>query len=138
MFTSKFDRGFVRLGARVAEEDAVESREPREFVRKRPGRLVVEEVARLHERAGLFRDRRGDRRMRVPERADRDAGDHVEISVPIGVDQLAAFAAHDLDRRTIVILQQMSLARELFANLFGWRDDGRRRTKHRATSGNGR
>jgi hypothetical protein len=36
--------------------------------------------------------------MRVAERADRDPRHHVEIAIAVRVDQLAAFAAHDLDR----------------------------------------
>ena len=128
----ELDRGFVRFRPRVTEEDAFEAGARGEFVRKRTGGLVVEQVARLHERPRLFRDGLRDGGMRVAERADGDAGDQVEISVALGVDQLAAFAAHDRNGRACVVLQQVALAREAFGGLdFGGCDDGGARFEHR-------
>ena len=72
-------------------------------------------------------DRLGDVGMRVAERADRDPGDHVEIAVSVRVDQLATFAADDLDGRARVVGEQVTLAGKLFANGFHGRDDRSRR-----------
>jgi len=52
----------------------------RQFVRERTRRLVTEEIASLHEHSRLLRNSVGDTRMRVPECANRDAANHVEIT----------------------------------------------------------
>ena len=69
-------------------------------------RFVVEEIAHVHERARLLRHGVRDRRMRVPERADRDPGDAIEILAPGIVPKHTPVAAHQRNRRPIVVAQQ--------------------------------
>ncbi len=47
--------------------------------------------------------------MAVPERADRDAGDKIQIAAFLVVEQIAAFAAHDVDRRAVIIREQRAV-----------------------------
>ena len=52
----------------------------------------------MREPRGLLRHGLDPLRMRVPDLHDRDARQEVEVLVPVGVQQPAAFAAHELDR----------------------------------------
>ena len=108
-FARKFDCGLRRFRPRIAEKDAGEAGTPREFARERTGRLVMKEVAALHERRGLFGDCTRDCRMRVSERAHGDPGDEIEVARALCVDQFAALAAHDLDRSAGVVGEQMGM-----------------------------
>ncbi len=105
----ELDRGFVRFGSRITEEDAIESGDFGELVGELAGRFVMIEVAAVHERRGLRRDRADDGRMRMTERAHRDPRDEIEITVATLIDQPNAFAAHEIDRRAIVVLHEMRM-----------------------------
>ena len=107
----ELDRGFVRFGAGIAEEDRIEAGEFGQAVGQRAGRFVMVEVAAVHERRGLIGDRARDARMRVAERAHRDAGDQIEIAVARLVEQIDAFAAHDVDLGARVVRHQMRMLR---------------------------
>ena len=82
----ELDRAFDRLGAGVGQEDA------RPLVERRDGRKPLHEleVARLEEVSGgdvdepirLLLDGSHHRGMRVPGRADRDAGGEIEKTLP--------------------------------------------------------
>jgi hypothetical protein len=60
----------------------------------------------MHEFAGLLFDGSGDRRVRVPKRADGDAGDAVEVLALLRVDERAAVTLYDRDRRRRVRFEQ--------------------------------
>ena len=47
--------------------------------------------------------------MAMTERADRDARDEIQILAFLVVVQIAAFAAHDVDRRAVVVPQQHAI-----------------------------
>ena len=102
----ELDGGFVRLGAGVAEECAAHPRTLDQLAREETRRLVVVEIARVRERTRLRRNRVRDRRMRVTERADGEAADKIEITLPALVDKLAAFARNDRERRASVRIEQ--------------------------------
>ena len=67
------DRAFARLRARIAEEDALGERQPRQLFRN--GFLAFDaiKVRRVPELVRLRLERRDESRMRVTERVDRDA-----------------------------------------------------------------
>ena len=52
----------------------------------------------MHQPARLLAHRLDHRRVAVADRANRDAGEEVEVLVAVGVEQPAALAAHELDR----------------------------------------
>jgi len=129
----KLDCRLVRFGAGIAEEDRIEAGERGELVGERPGRLVVVEVASVHERRGLFRDRARDPRVRVSQRAHGEARDHIEIAVPRLVEEIDALTADEVHLLPGVVHHQVRVAR----------DDPRafalnRDAAHGITSGNGR
>ena len=99
----ELEEGLVRLGARIAEEGAGEARTPAELVREADVRLVEEVVGHVHDARRLLGD--GARECRVPmaDRAHGDARAEVEPAPTIGVEKLAAAAAHDGERRGLVI-----------------------------------
>ena len=99
----ELDRALVGLGARVDEEAAaapaeqiVEHRRQRRLV------LGVEQVRHVQQRRRLLGDRGRDRRMRVPERRDREPREEVEVAAPFGVEELGPAPAHELDREPAV------------------------------------
>ncbi len=59
----------------------------------------------MDERARLFREGGGERRIRVAERRHADAGDEVEVAAAVLVHQVDALAAREHDRRARVRLQ---------------------------------
>src|SRR5205807_10271552 len=90
-------RRLVRLGAAVAEEDALGKRmaaeEPSELGRWR--RVV--DVGGVEQLRGLRPDCVDDGRMAVAEVVDGEAGEEVEVALAVGVPQLGAAAAHEGD-----------------------------------------
>ena len=61
----------------------------------------------MQQRARLVGDRVGDRRVRVPERGDREPAEEVEVLLALAVPQLHALAAHERDRQTAVGLHDV-------------------------------
>ena len=99
----KLDRALVGFGTGVDEEAAPTAAE--QAVERRRERclvLGVEEVRHVQELRRLLRDRGRNRRMRVPERRDREPGEEVEVSTSFAVEQLGAATANELDREPAV------------------------------------
>ena len=65
--------------------------------------LVVEVVRDVHHLPRLFGKRGGELGMRVPHRADRDAGAEVEPTASVDVEDLATFGAGHHDRSGLVV-----------------------------------
>ena len=95
-FSRELDRRFVGFGAGVTKEHRTHRGARHQLARKVPRRFVMIEVAGVHQRLRLRRNRLRDRRVRVAQRADRDAADAIEVAAPPVVDQLAAFAGDDV------------------------------------------
>ena len=66
-------------------------------------RFVVEPVGDVHQRRRLVGDGAHERRVRVPDDAHGDAGAEVEHAATLGVEELAAAAAHEGERRGPVV-----------------------------------
>ncbi len=101
----ELDRRLVRFGARVTEEGSMHARARDQLARQRLCRLVMVQIARVRQRTRLLRNRGGDRRVRVPQNAYGEAADAIEIAAAPIVDQLAALARNDCQRRTRVVVQ---------------------------------
>ena len=96
----QLDRCLVGLGTRVREEHpALDAEQPDQPLGELDLRLVQVQVRGVRQPPGLVGHGLHDRRMRVPERADRDAGDQVQVGVPVDVPDHAAVAARQRDRR---------------------------------------
>ena len=74
-------RAFHGLGAGVGEEAALEPADLGQPLGQRSLVLVVVEVRRVDQQAGLLADDLHDARMRVAERVDADAGDQVQVAL---------------------------------------------------------
>ncbi len=68
---------------------------------------MKEQVRRVQQRRGLIGDCRSEARIRMAERSDTDAGNHVEIAAAIRVEQAATATALEDDRIALVDLQDM-------------------------------
>ena len=85
----QLERGLVRLCAGVGEEHpAVGAQQSDQSLGQLDLPLVQEQVRGVRERRDLPGDRLDDRRMRVPERADRDAADQVQVAVAVNIDDV--------------------------------------------------
>ena len=94
----ELDRALVGLGARVGEEDPAAAAEQVVEARAESGlHVVVVEVRHVEQGARLFRDGVGDHRVRVAERDDREAGEEVEVTPAVGVEEQCALAPHERD-----------------------------------------
>ena len=78
---------------RKTREPAGAPDEREQPLRERDLRRAGEEVGDVPERAQLGADRGRERRVRVPERVDRDAAEQVEVAVAVGVPDVRALAA---------------------------------------------
>ena len=96
-----------RFGAAVAEERALEPGQrgqPRgQFALQR----MKVQVRRVDERRRLIGHRRGQRRVRVPERRDADARDEIQVRPAVVVEQAHALAALEHHRQPPVDLQDV-------------------------------
>ena len=81
-------RRLVRLGAAVAEKDALGERVPAEERRQFHRRRGVVDVRGMEQGRGLGANRFDDRRMAVAQIVDREAGEEVEIALAVGVPEL--------------------------------------------------
>jgi hypothetical protein len=68
--------------------------------------LVQEQVGGVGYRGDLAGDRLDEGRMGVPEGADRDPGDQVQVLAPVRIPDPAALAASDRHRRHAVVRHQ--------------------------------
>ena len=85
----ELDGGLDRLGARVAEERAVVAGQRAQALGERDRGLAVEEVRDVPEHGSLRGQRLRCGRVAVPERADGEAGDEVEVGRPVLVPDRA-------------------------------------------------
>ena len=93
----ELERRLVGLGARVGEVDPPADRAGREALGQAGHRVRPEQVGDVDEPRGLVGDRRHDRRVAVPDVADGDPAEEVEVLAPLGVPQPGALSAHELD-----------------------------------------
>src|SRR6476619_6326800 len=113
MLAGQLDRALVRLCPGVGEEDAAADARLAEPLRQSHHRLGVEEVRRMHQAAGLLANGLDHLRMAVPDRADRDPGDEVEVLLVVGVPKPGPLAAHELDGRPPVGLHHVAMLERL-------------------------
>ena len=110
LFAVKINRGaagklqgaFIRFGARVREEDAVEARHLRNLSRKLKGRIVRENVAHVNETGALRFKRLSHGLRRIAERIDGNAAAEIEVGAAFAVVEAALFAAHQNEVRWLV------------------------------------
>src|SRR6185503_14118719 len=79
----------------VAEKDAVHLREPRQALGEPQVRLVVKVVRNMDEPRGLLGDGADERRVRVSERRNGDAGSEIQITLAARVPNLAPLSARE-------------------------------------------
>ncbi len=95
----RLDRAFERLGTGIGEEHLVgEGRRGEPLAEPRlTGDLV--EIGDVPQPGGLLGQRSDQMRMAVAERVDGDAAGEIQITLAVGGDQPAAFAALERQRR---------------------------------------
>ena len=105
----ELDRGLVRLGAAVGEEDAIAERSLADGGGQRVGLVVVEQVRDVAEAVRLVGDRPGEPRVRVADRVDRQAAGEVDVAPAVRVEEEGPLAPHHHDGRLAVGLEQVIL-----------------------------
>ena len=95
----ELQRGLVRLGTGIAEEDALGERRVDEPLGEPQRGLVREPVGDVPELARLLGQRAHQHRMAVAERGDRDAAREVDVHPAVLVPDARAFAADRNERR---------------------------------------
>jgi len=116
------DRGLVRLGARVAEEDlaVVDAALVDERLGEQALRLHVPGVRHVDQPGDLLRDRLHDPRRTVAEEAAAPAGEEVEILRPLAVPDVRALATDEADRRPAVVADHVAVEQsDRFLQLHG-------------------
>ena len=105
----ELERTFVRLSAGVAEEH-LRREGPRDERRGQPlARCRVVQVRGMDQPLGCGMQCGLEPCVVVAERVDRDAAPEVEVRLPLGVVQVHAAPAHQLDRRTLVGAENRAL-----------------------------
>ncbi|CAB5023091.1 unannotated protein [freshwater metagenome] len=107
--TTQLERGFVRLGTRVAEEHSAatsargveQSQQP---LGQQHSGLVHGEVAGVAKRGHLPSHRLDHRRMGVPQGIDRDASHEVEVLDAVDVPHPSTLTTHERNRRRSVVV----------------------------------
>ena len=94
----ELDARLDRLCTGIAEERAVVSRQRAEALRQGHRRLAVEQIGHMPEHGGLRGQRLHGGRMTMPERADGEPGDEVEVGRPVLVPDRGAGSAHERER----------------------------------------
>jgi hypothetical protein len=107
MQACELDGGLVGLGAGVGEEDALHTGQraqlvPEPFLRRNPV-----EVGHVDEPTGLIAQGVTHGGVRVPEPANRDAGQSIEVPVAVGVPEPRAFPALEARREATVGFHQV-------------------------------
>jgi hypothetical protein len=97
VLADELDRTLVGLGARVAEERLAAEARAAEPLRELHSALGQVEVRRVGEHADLLANRLDHRRMTVADRADRDAGEEIEVFLAVRVPEPRPLAADELD-----------------------------------------
>ena len=104
----QLDRTFDGFGAAVREKHAIQARELDEFLGEPSLVLVAVEVRNVDQFGGLVTNRLHDSRVRVAERVDAQAGDEVEVLLPLEVEEENSFAALKGDRVAVVSLEKIA------------------------------
>ncbi len=65
----------------------------------------------MQQAAGLGGDRVREAGVPVPQHADRDAGGHVEVATTFDIEECAALATREHDRRLAVVVGEQAAAR---------------------------
>ena len=94
----------------VGKKDAVRKAVPHQQLGQfylRPG---VEEIAHVHQLAGLIADGPGHLRLAVAQDANRDPGQEIQIFLAVFIPEAAAFAPHHGGRKTSVGVNEHLLA----------------------------
>ncbi len=120
-FARELEQTFVRFDAAVGEKALARPDEINERLRQPPLRFMVIEVRRVDDLAGLLDERLGDGRMRVAERAHRDATAQIEIALSVHVEEITARAVTERDveaaiARHDVFTEQLADRLELVAD----------------------
>src|SRR6185437_11431159 len=106
----QLERCLVGLRAGVGEEHpAIAAEQPQQPFGQSDLGLVQEQVGGVRDRVHLAGHGLGERRMGVPERADRDAGNEVGVLIAVGVPDLTALAPHQCDRWYAVVGHERGL-----------------------------
>jgi hypothetical protein len=103
----KLQRRLDRFRAAVAEERSRQAGERRQPRRQLPLQRVEEQIRRVQQFVRLRGDGRGETRMRMAERGHADPGDEIQIGAARRVEQAAAAATLEHDRRPAVDLQDV-------------------------------
>ena len=98
----ELDRGFVGLGARVAEENFPVAEMIREPLGQSRHRLGVEDVGDVRELFGLLLDRAHDARISMAEAGHGEPAEKIQVAVAVGVIEIGACAAHERERQASV------------------------------------
>ena len=93
----ELDRGLVGLGPGVAEEGLAAEAAAGEAVGEAHGGLGVEEVADVQQPSRLLAHGGDNPGVAVADVRDGDAGEEVQVLVPVDVPEHGARAAHKLD-----------------------------------------
>ena len=98
----QLDGRLVGLGAGIAQEHPVGEAVGHEQLGQLDLRPGVKQVGHVHQGLRLAADGRAHLRVAVPQRADGDAGEKIEILAAVRVPQPAAAAAHHGRRKPVV------------------------------------
>ncbi len=101
----RLDGAFHRLGAGIAEEDAVGEGRIHQPLAERPLAGNLENVGDVPELVGLRLQRVDDVRVRVAEHVHRDAAHEVQVASAVGADEPRALAALEGERRAEIGLE---------------------------------
>jgi hypothetical protein len=103
----QFDRRFVRLAAGIAEERLVHTGKPRQAF----GQLLLLDhpiqIRDVDQAMHLSFERRREAGVIVTKGIDRDAGDAIEVALPMLVEEAATFAMGEGDGLPGIVVHQV-------------------------------
>jgi len=105
----EFDRRFVRLGARVAEEDFLHAGDIAQWLGQLGLALDRIDVRGVDQFGSLFLNRLHQRRVAMAERIHRDTAQRVEITLALGIEQPDAFACSKVTGQAAIGIHQRGL-----------------------------
>src|SRR6516165_10170316 len=82
-----------RLGSGIGEEGAIEAAHPRQTLGQKPLVGVIVQVRSVNQPGGLLTNHLHDSRMPVAQSVHADAGDEVEVTPALGIENVTAFAS---------------------------------------------
>ena len=95
VFTRSLDRAFQSLGAGIGEEDIIGEGRARQPLSQRLSLGNAEQVRDMPQFAALLGQSRNQRRVRMAQSANGDAGAKIEIARPVFGHQPCALASHE-------------------------------------------